>query len=578
MVAWEGNRSSKSRIMKKLHITRDFEPATSLVTETCGILAVRGAGKTNAARVVAESMFEAKLPFVAVDPVGSWRGLRSSRSGKGPGLPIPIFGGKWGDVPLERGGGTLIADLIVDTRLSCVLDLSNFESESAKKVFLLDFARRLYLKNEEPLHLFLDEADDFIPQKPIRDEVQLLRAWENIVRRGRARGLGITLITQRSAAVNKMVLTQVGTLIAMRTTGPQDRAAIEAWLKYNSQSHEILASLPGLDDGEAWIWSPHFMKKTVRTRFPLSKTFDAGATPKVGRGKVAATLADVDLGAIRKRMEETIERAKAEDPKELKRRVAELERELQILRTQKAEVVERERLVVDEEGLEELQGRLDEALGAVHRTATDAQRLVGQHVRGYLKRCTGRSKKAVRRPSSNSSPVTLKSSPKQGSGRAPTGGIRRILKALAQAPDGLNKQQLGIRAQLSSKSGTFGTYLSVARTNGWLEGSNQLLITAEGIASLGDSWEPLPTGADLVSYWYKFLGVNNGATRMLAALIDKYPHTLTREELGERAEVSHTSGTFGTYMSKLRKLELIRVIDGDPDKLKATEELGSWGE
>ncbi|HET7910018.1 MAG TPA: hypothetical protein VFL19_04870, partial [Nitrospira sp.] len=63
------------------------------------------------------------------------------------------------------------------------------------KYFLLKFAQRLYEKNEDPLHLFLEEADDYIPQKPMRDEAQLLRAWENIVRRGRARGLGMTIIT-----------------------------------------------------------------------------------------------------------------------------------------------------------------------------------------------------------------------------------------------------------------------------------------------------------------------------------------------------------------------------------------------
>ncbi len=176
------------------------------MTETFGILAARGAGKSNTAAVMAEEMFKAKLPFVVVDPVRAWYGLRSSADGKSPGLPIPIFGGRRGDVPLERGAGNLMADLIVDQRLSCVLDLSEFDSESSKKQFLLDFARRLYQRNEQPLHLFLEEADDYIPQRPMRDEAQLLRAWENIVRRGRNRGLGITLI-------------------ALRTTGPQDIAA-----------------------------------------------------------------------------------------------------------------------------------------------------------------------------------------------------------------------------------------------------------------------------------------------------------------------------------------------------------------
>ncbi len=220
----------------KLQIAADCSLPPDAVTQTFGILAVRGAGKSNLAAVMAEEMFAAGLPFVVVDPVGSWWGLRSSGDGKSAGLSLPIFGGKHADVPLERGAGELVADLVVSKRLSAIIDLSTFDAEAPKKEFLLAFARRLYLKNEHPLHLFLEEADDYIPQKPMRDETHLLRAWENIVRRGRSRGLGLTLITQRSASLNKNVLTQIETLFAMRTTSPQDRDAVEAWVKYHAQS------------------------------------------------------------------------------------------------------------------------------------------------------------------------------------------------------------------------------------------------------------------------------------------------------------------------------------------------------
>ncbi len=141
-----------------MRVAPGLDYPASAATETFGHLACRGSGKTNAARVVAEAFFAAGIPFVVVDPVGAWWGLRSSRDGKGPGLPILVLGGKHGDLPLERDSGELVADLVVEHRLSCVLDLSSFESEGAKKKFLLDFARRLYLKNEEPLHLFLERA------------------------------------------------------------------------------------------------------------------------------------------------------------------------------------------------------------------------------------------------------------------------------------------------------------------------------------------------------------------------------------------------------------------------------------
>lgn len=312
--------------MKTLNLGDGLTLPLTAVTATFGLLAVRGAGKSNTAAVMAEEMFGAGLPFVVVDPVGSWYGLRSGADGaKDGGLPVPIFGGRHGDLPLERGGGELVADLVASRRLSCVLDLSAFGSEADKKAFLLAFARRLYQVNVDPLHLFLEEADDYIPQRPMRDELQLLRAFENIVRRGRARGLGMTLITQRSAVVNKNVLTQVETLFAMRTTGPQDIAAIEAWVKHHQVSGEVVRSLASLKPGEAWVWSPAFLEVMRRVQIRRRRTFDSGATPKnvtAADAPKPATLADVDLGALRGEMAATIEKAKADDPKELKRLLA----------------------------------------------------------------------------------------------------------------------------------------------------------------------------------------------------------------------------------------------------------------
>ena len=129
-----------------------------------------------------------------------------------------------------------------------------------------------------------------------------------------------------------------------------------------------------------------------------------------------------------------------------------------------------------------------------------------------------------------------------------------MMIALAQRP-GLSAKQLGVRAGLSSSSGTFGTYLGKLRSNGWMDGSrDRMELTAEGIAALG-AYEPLPAGRDLLTHWLGELG--GGASRMLQALAEAYPRALTKEELGAAAGISHTSGTFGTYLGKLRTLELV---------------------
>jgi hypothetical protein len=81
-------------------------------------------------------------------------------------------------------------------------------------------------------------------------------------------------------------------------------------------------------------------------------------------------------------------------------------------------------------------------------------------------------------------------------------------------------------------------------------------LTPAGRQALGDYGEPLPEGPDLYRYWMRELG-ESGAARILQVLFEAYPQRLAKEELGARAGMSSTSGTFGTYLSRLRTLELI---------------------
>ncbi|HEV8642057.1 MAG TPA: DUF87 domain-containing protein [Methylomirabilota bacterium] len=590
----------------KLHVSPQLALPTEAITETFGILAARGAGKSNTAAVMAEEMFRAKLPFVVVDPVGCWWGLRSSGDGKGPGLPLPIFGGKRGDVPLERTGGQLLADLVVDQRLSCVLDLSQFESEGSKKAFLLEFARRLYQRNEAPLHLFLEEADDYIPQRPMRDEAQLLRAWENIVRRGRARGLGITLITQRSASLNKSVLTQVQTLIPMRTTGPQDIAAIREWVKYHHQGEDILASLAGLEDGEAWVWSPHFLRKTVRVRFRLRETFDSGATPKMtAGGKAPATLADVDLKSIEQRMAATIEKAKAEDPRELRRRIAGLEAELARAKAPPPPPAPKEKRVevpvLRDAQLKRIEAALRTLASLVDRL--EGTRIGAQNVADRIHEAATVITGALRaRQIAPPTPeaklraaveprISLMSDAEIHARIEATGALRherrqskraggdivlgagecKMLEALAlRYPMALSKAQLGLLSGYVASGGTFRTYLPRLRRQGMIDvAGDRVQLTAAGLQLVGARVATAPQTAEAVrAMWLASL--DQGPRRMLEVLIERYPKPTSREELGEASGYAASGGTFRTYLPKLKRLGLVEVRG---DEIRASEEL-----
>ncbi|GAF92488.1 unnamed protein product, partial [marine sediment metagenome] len=193
---------------------KPFALPEDFVTETIAILAKRGAGKTYLLRKLAEALIGAHLPVVVIDPVGVCWGLRSSANGKRDGLPVIIIGGDKGDLPLESESGKVLAEWVVTERRSVVFDLSALPSKAAECRFVADFATQIYRQNRDPLHIMLDEADNFAPQSPMQGDKRMLGAINMLARRGRARGIGLTMATQRSAVLNKNVLTQAEVLVA----------------------------------------------------------------------------------------------------------------------------------------------------------------------------------------------------------------------------------------------------------------------------------------------------------------------------------------------------------------------------
>jgi len=293
------------------------------VTQTFAILAKRGVGKSYTASVMAEEMLKAGQAIVALDPTGAWWGLRS-------GFPFVIFGGEHADVPLEESAGEVVARAIVENRFSAVIDLSLFRKGQMIR-FMVAFAETLYRLNREPLHLFVDEADAVAPQARNYggDENRMLGAMEDIVRRGRKRGIGCTLITQRPAVLNKNVLTQCEILVALRMVHPKDIDAIREWVNVHADpatAKTMIEDLPALPIGTAWFWSPGWLGKLQRVSVRRRETFDSGATPKPGEAvRKPTSMARIDLDALGDQIKATVEKAKADDPKELKRRIAVLE-------------------------------------------------------------------------------------------------------------------------------------------------------------------------------------------------------------------------------------------------------------
>lgn len=550
------------------------------VTETFGFLAKRGKGKTYAASVLAEEMIDAGLPVLIIDPLGVWWGLRSSASGKAKGLPVVIFGGEHADVPLAEGSATLIADVVVDERVPAILDLSDL-SKAARQRFIAPFLERVYQRNRDPLHIFVDEADMFAPQRLSPDAARTLGAMEDLQRRGRARGIGTSLISQRPAVLNKNVLTQVEILIVLGMTGPQDVKAIDEWTSQHADPDEavkVKRSLSGLDVGEAWVWSPTFLDLLVRTKIRKRRTFDSSATPKPGETRVTPReFSAVDVAAIAKRVEVIEEKRKATDPKVLQQRILDLQAEVYELRSAPQPEPERVSVVTDADWdrFTLLVGDMSGA-SRTYREATEALKPLIQKFLDVSARpakvATPRAEKPRAAQSTGARPITAPDSsplPTRGSGaghRSDGENLpkmqRAILSVLAHGP-----RQQSVAAVMAGYriSGSWKSNLARLRVLGYVEGSGTLSITDAGRAALGPV-DPLPTGPELREWWKAHQAVNKASGAMLDALAEVWPDGLSAAEIAE-ATGYEISGAFKSSLARIRALGLAHGKNGVPVRI-----------
>jgi hypothetical protein len=332
------------------------------------LVGMRGSGKSNLAVVMAERMHAQGIPWVALDPKGDWFGIKSSADGKGPGLPVVIFGGEKADVPLEptAEAGKLIADLIVNEGITCVVDISQLTKGEQIKFLAghgsqVAFAERLFRakkRESDPIHMFLEEAHEYLPQNARGEVGKLIDAMSRFQTMGRQKGIGVSVLSQRCARVHKDVLNQVDVFIAFRTIAPHDREAIFKWMKEHAVDVGLEKSLPELGDGTAWVWSPEWLRRIDQVHFYRRTTYDSGSTPTRKSGqRQRIEVADVDIERINELMAATIARVEETDPAKLQRKIRELEAALKKKESsapseKTVETVEVEKFVFPVEALE----------------------------------------------------------------------------------------------------------------------------------------------------------------------------------------------------------------------------------
>lgn len=583
--------------MKTVHLARGLSfPAAELATEVVASLGQRGSGKSNGAGVIAEGLLAAGVQVIVLDHVGIWWALRMDETGKHPSpYEIPVLGGQHGDLALVPTTGAVVAEALAKSASSAVLDVSAF-SKGDRCRFAADFAEAFFrTKKLHPgaVQILLEEAQRYVPQKLFAGQglERMLGAFEEIAEVGRNFGVGLHLISQRPQKINKDVLNLADTVLAYRANGVLERKAISEWVQEKGAEgrKEMHDELPGLARGTAVVWSP---SRAIYGQYAIQKktTYDAGATPIQARAAVKTKRLDLDK--LEEVMGAAVEEAKANDPRALKARVAELERELAKKPDAAAPTKTIERSVLKEADMKRLErlvdklGKGEERLAEIGIAALDAQRdrlaqaqqaVVSEAgnmrtLLGTLAAGLPRNQAMAESFKRNYGPANGVASPRRVRAEAPG---RRLTDAPPTDPGTLPQYALDLLnvvaqrgkasdAQISTLSGyrrtssAFPKMLGKLTAAGLIEGVPRERVITEAGRERAGAVEALPIGRALLDHWLSKL---TGYERLfLQTIYDA--GTITREALAERTQRSLGSSAFPKTIGALVRLALIEAPRG----------------
>ena len=196
---------------------------------------------------------------------------------------------------------TLVASWVGHPKPLTIVDVSELPSEIAGDVIgllvrivydTLLWAGSLAVSGKaQPLLIVVDEAHRFLPEG---EDSSCHRILKRIAKEGRKYGVGLMVITQRPSEIDSTVLSQCGTMIALRTTNPGDRGRVAA--AFPDDLGGLVDLLPSLRTGEGlFVGEAMFVPSRVRVR--ITRTPNGGADPKVSGRWSVESRPDVDLYA-----------------------------------------------------------------------------------------------------------------------------------------------------------------------------------------------------------------------------------------------------------------------------------------
>jgi hypothetical protein len=544
-------------------------------------------GKSRLIRRICEQV-GTRLPIFVFDLEGEFATLREK-------LPI-VLAGDDGEVDVSVETAAKLARRLVELGVSAVLNLQGMTKKDKRgfvREFLqsmIDLPRKLW----GPRLVFLDEIHEYCPQTGAEaDARETVNRFMALVRK---RGSGVIGATQRMAKLDKDSAAEFNNVCIGRCTLDVDLKRAGERIYFTKERWSEIRSLK---PGQFYAVGPSFQHEDV-------KLFRGGeiSTHHPSPGERRKLVPPPPSKAILKF---------ADELKDLKKEVADEKSEIETLRAENkrlrssrpitpsngvAKIDERAlaaaRTTGYAEGMSVLGGVIVESFDQFERDlasieaglkslGVDAASMRAS-LRDGRKATTKGARVAPSKPLAPKSRTAWASAPSErntdgsvgnveaferdidenrrirqkgtANPAVGSGGMQRILMVLAQHPDGLEPNAIGLLARMSAKGGTFSTYMGRLRTHGWVEkDGSRFVATAVGVEALGGV-EPLPTGDELREYWLDWSG-DGGQRRLLAAVLDAGDDGITKDDAAAEAQLAGNAGTFSTYLGRLRTANLV---------------------
>lgn len=501
------------------------------------IQANSGGGKSWLIRRILEQT-HGKVQQIVLDPEGEFSSLREKFD--------YILAGKEGDTPADPKSAALLAYKLLELNVSAIIDLYELHPQERKRFvrLFLDAMVNSPKKLWHPCLVVIDEAHTFVPEK---GESEASNSVIGLASLGRKRGFCAVLATQRIAKLHKDAAAECNNKLIGRTGLDIDRKRASEELGFTNK--EEVLSLRTLKPGEFYAFGPAISDEVKKVTVGDVYTSHPKAGSKINT-KVAPPTDKIKgiLGKLADLPEEA--RKEAQTTKELKDeiRLLKMHRCPKITSVDDIDKAVKIALQRQQKEFEQQQVKFVNVISQISKIISpiSESKIEIPKIKVQLPVVSQSIHKPVRQEVFKGD-VNI------------TGGALRMLKVLvSRYPMVLTKSQLATFSKLSPRSGTYGTYLSVLRSNSLIEESGDGLVASQsGIDYLGESPEPPQTTEEIIKMWKSNL--NGGARRMFEVLVDQYPSELSKEMLGEMTGLSASSGTFGTYLSLLRSNSLVEV-------------------